>query len=387
MLLVSAAALAQTPVAVPEAPCKVPTADEAVPSYLDLALELKRCLGNPKRDKHDLTSAVASSLEQQRTLTPAKGVESALGLLLAEVGLRSNDQVDGELWMALGAELAVIRARASELGLVTDASAWRRDAVALVPRKWAGAANGLDLFGKTFDVLTPPVECRDGNPCSAFASRVAALRVINLVARIDAHLEGPLVLQHFAEGRLRLERWEAYRDKAHSLYWWEVFVNGMLMEGSLLSSDNKALCDKEADGTSLGFCRVPTRQLILLHPEAAVRFSRTASKASELKPALVVQLVGWYRWRWASDSSAEMRSRTGISLAASYTATDKEGELGYGPMFHWNNFSFAVTKAKAGRWSLVLSVPLGEKLYGRQQQVIDELSKVQKSSLIELLQR
>ncbi len=386
LLMCAAATLAQTPATSPDAPCAAPTVDESVPNYLDRALELKGCLGNAKLDKHDLTQAVASSLEQPLTITHTQGVEAALDRLLAEVSLRAKGSFDGKLWAALGAELTVMRARASELSSVADASTWRRNAVALVPRKWADAGQGLDLADETFNVVVPPAECQDGNPCSAFSSRVAALRVINLVVRIDSRLEGPFLLQHFAEGRVRLQRWEAYRDQAHSLYWWEVFVNGALMDGSLLSPDDTALCEKE-NGTAVGFCRVPTRQLILLHPEAALRFSRTASKTSELKPALVVELVGWYRWSWASETSAEMRGRTGVSLAATYTATDKEGELGYGPMFHWNDFSFAVTKAKGGRWSLVLNMPLGEKLYARKQQVVDELSKSQKSSLLDLLQK
>lgn len=385
LLTWAGATLAQAPAAAPDAPCSVPTVDERVSSYSDRALELKGCLGNPKRDKHELTQSVASSLEQPLTITHTKGVEAALDRLLAEVSLRSKGAFDNELWAGLGAELTVMRARARDLSSVADASAWRRDAVALVPRKWADAVQGLDLAGKTFDLIIPPVECQPGKACSAFSSRVAALRVINLVIRIDVRLEGPFILQHFAEGRVRLQRWEAYRDKAHSLYWWEVFVNGALMDGSFLSPDEKPLCEKDKDGTAVGFCRVPTKQLILLHPEAAVRFSRTASKVSELKPALVLELVGWYRWSWASDTSAEMRGRTGMSLAASYTATDKEGEMGYGPMFHWNDFSFAITKAKAGRWSLVINMPLGENLYARKQQVVDELSKSQKSDFLDLL--
>lgn len=59
--------------------------------------------------------------------------------------------------------------------------------------------------------------------------------------------------------------------------------------------------------------------------------------------------------------------------------------MSYGPMVHWDGYSFAVTKAKQGRWSLVVSIPLAGEIFGRRQKIVDELSKVKKSSLGELL--
>ncbi|NRF70708.1 hypothetical protein HLB44_27250 [Aquincola sp. S2] len=367
------------------APCEVPSADEAVPNYTGRAVSLRRCLGNTDRDKHALTQSFVGSLEKPVAVTHTQGVEAALDLLLTEIALQSKEGFDQALWTALATELSFVRARAAQLAQVADAGAWRKASEDLVPSKWNAPQGVIELAGTEFDVLAAPTACENAKPCSAFASRVAAIRVINLVRRLDVHLESPFTLQHFAAGRVRLQRWEAYRKDAHPLYWWEVFVNGALMDGPLLGAGGKAPCEKDGSGTSIGFCDVPTRQLILLHPEPAVRFSRTATKSSELKPALVVELIGWYRWDWAGETSAEMRGRRGLSLAATYTSTEREAELGYGPMFHWNDFSLAVTKASRGRWSLVISVPLAGEYYGRKQQIVDELSKVKKSSLSELL--
>ena len=140
---------------------------------------------------------------------------------------------------------------------------------------------------------------------------------------------------------------------------------------------------------SIGFCEVPNEQWILLHPEAAMRFSNAANTSSELKAALVVELLGYHKWNWVSvdgKETAQLEARRGLSLAATYTDTSIEKRWGFGPMFHLGDYAFALTKAGGGgRWSLVINVRLGDKYFGRKQQYVDELRKAQTSDLSELI--
>lgn len=384
LLLCAASAVAQVVPAT--STCPIPKPDEAIANYQARAIDLGMCLGTAGLDPASLTNVVTDILKPPPTSEDTRALGEALDRLLEEADSRSTKAFDVALWRALSTELVATRAKVVPLSKLTDhaqSEAARRD---LVPGMWKTAlVDGMELGGVTFDLIKPPPECESDKPCAAFESRVAAIRLVRLMVHIDAYAESPQTLGSFAEGRVRVKRWEAYREKAHSLYWWEVFVNGALMESSFLGSDGTPPCKKDSTGTSLGFCEVPTKQLILLHPDAALRFSRTANKASELKPALMIELVGLYWWDWAGPTSAELKGRRGTSLAASYTSTDKEAKLGYGLMFHINDYSFAVTKASLGKWSLVVSVPLAGEVFGRREAISNELSKVKKSSFLDLL--
>lgn len=289
------------------------------------------------------------------------------------------------MWAEIAAEVGRIASNAGRLGDPSDQATFRKRSELLVSSSWKNANNGALVLGdKKYVLDAVPQDCVANSPCPKFEDLVATVRVAALMAFIDKELEKDATLASFADAKVRLDRWGAYRDNAHSLYWWEVFVNGRLMDSSLLGEGGTAPCANLGE-TRVGFCDVPTKQLVLLHPDSALRFSRTAKSSDELKPALTVELIGFYSWDWAGPSSAKMKNRWGVSLAASYTDTQNERKIGYGPMFHWDGYSFAVTKASQGRWSFVVSIPLAGEIFGRRQQAIDSLSRIKSGSLADLI--
>lgn len=367
----------------PDPSCPVLRRDEAVSNYAARLIALKLCLGDPSEDPNPLSKSVAEALKTPPPSTA--GVVKALEEIRIEAHKRVDEGHDPAMWSAMAGAIDRIANNASGLESGDDGLAFDRRAEVLVSSMWKGALDGgLLLDGARYDLALPPSECKNGQPCPRFDSRVAAMRVARLMSRVDAYLESPATLRSFADGRVRLARWKAYRDQAHPLYWWEVFLNGALMDSPVLGDNGKAPCTR-VDGTSVGFCDVPARQIVLLHPEGALRFSRTATKSDALKPALAIELIGYYSWDWKAVDSAEMKNRRGVSLAATYTDTQAERRIGYGPMVHWNGYSFAVTKASGGKWSLVVSVPLAGELFGRRQKIVDELSSAKKSSFVDLL--
>lgn len=363
-------------------PCPVPTTTEAVADYGARLIAVKFCVGDVARDPYPLSKEVATALEVP--LPSTKGIVKALDAIGLEAQTRAKDNPD-TMWAEIAAEVSRIADNASRLGDPADRETFRKRSRLLVPSSWKNANNGTLVLGEKKYVLDAvPKDCIDNSPCPKFEDLVATVRVAALMAFVDKELGKEATLASFADAKVRLDRWGAYRDNAHSLYWWEVFVNGRLMDSKLLGEGGSAPCAKVGD-TRVGFCDVPTKQLVLLHPDSALRFSRTAKSSDELKPALTIELIGFYSWDWAGPSSAKMKNRWGVSLAASYTDTQNERKIGYGPMFHWDGYSFAVTKASQGRWSLVVSVPLAGEIFGRRQQAIDDLSRIKSGSLADLI--
>lgn len=367
-----------------DTPCPVPTATEAVADYGARLIAVKFCVGDAARDPYPLTKEVATALQTPPPST--RGITKALDAIGLEAQTRSKDNPDTK-WVEIAAEVSRIASNAGRLGDPADRDTFSKRSVLLVPSSWKNANNGILVLGdKKYVLDVVPKDCVDNTPCPNFEDLVATVRVAALMAFVGKELAKDATLASFADAKVRLDRWGAYRENAHSLYWWEVFVNGRLMDSKLLGEGGTAPCAKVAD-TRVGFCDVPTKQLVLLHPDSALRFSRTAQSANELKPALTIELIGVYSWDWESPSSAKMKNRWGVSLAASYTDTQNERKIGYGPMFHWDGYSLAITKASQGRWSLVVSVPLAGEIFGRRQQAIDELSRIKSGSLADLISK
>jgi hypothetical protein len=357
-----------------EEACPVPKLDEPVANYQTRLIALKFCLGNVDEDPNPLTKSVAEAL---KTPPPSvDGVETALRKIRIEAEVRTNNGPHIAMWQAILQEVKASEDKLPKLkGAKKDAD-FSDEAASLVASSWKAAPDlGLRLGGQKYDLATPPTECLNATPCPSFLSIIEALRVSKLMAWVDAYLEAPQTQRNFAYSNLLLRRWGAYRDKAHSLFWWEVALNGALMDSPVLGNGGQAPCATR-DGTSIGFCEVPSRQIVLLHPEAALRYSKTATKVEELKPALTVELIGYYTWKWKSETSSEMVDRRGISMAASYTDALSEKKLGFGPMVHWDGMSIALTKVRGSRWALAVNVPFAGWYFGRSTEAVKQIAKI-----------
>lgn len=367
--------------------CPFPEAATAVANYdATLArLKLPDCLGDPKEDKAAVVTKFDELTNQPINLGQSERLIAAVDSLTVVAEVRATES--GPLqqdWKAMLQELRSVRARLGTLGSSQSKVGWLATGSDAIPAKWRQVSNGImpvRVAGQDVDFLKS-IGCANNASCIDFQSQLDLVRLANLMARLAAYLQSPSLADQYADAKLALDRWEAYRTKAHHQYIWEVWVNGLAM--------GKDLCPVDAGtGMKMGFCKVPQSQWILLHPDAALRFSNSATKTSELKPALLVEIIGHYRWNWKTvggSPSAEMESRMGYSLAATYTSTGNEKSWGFGPMVHMGDYSFALTKARGGgRWSLVVNIPLADKIFTRKQEYVDALQKVKKESLGDLL--
>ena len=367
--------------------CEIPGQNQAVPDPpRQLVLLVRFCLGTDKDQAQvvkDMSAALKGpALVDTGDSTPAPTtvrLVKAVDVLLTHAS--GTKAVDAEAWSAVRTELINARGMLNSLKADESSAVWFSTVEKALPAQWKMPAAGLPIFlgGNSFDLLTLPPDCVPERSCPAFEPRADLLRVINLAANLQAIALRPSLKAAYEDATLQRNRWKAYRADAQPLYFWEVGLNSMLMRTNLLG---KPCEDRDYDGVRRGFCEVPTRQIILLHPEGALRFSRSAAKTDELKQALLIQVVGVYNWGWKAESGtdgAKMTDRWGASLAASYTNTSSagaEGRWGYGPMVHLGDYSLAVTKASGGKWSVVVNIPLAGAYFGRRQEVVDSLSKL-----------
>ena len=383
LLLAAVSASAQTPIC----PIAIPTRDAVLPEYAGTLVTLanSNCLGDTLADKHPLVSQIDQKVNQPIVLGQTERLIAALDVLLDEATKASASGIEPELWSALVAELGRIKGLLTTMQPGADGQQWVRAMNTIFQRKWSAVGAGGNpttvLADKPFKLLNVPT-CVAGKPCPEFHSHVRVVRIANLMGRFGGYTQQPALEREYEDSALALARWQAYREKSHHQYIWEVALNGVIME--------KDHCRKQTGtGMKLGFCTVPNSQWILLHPEGALRFARSATKASELKPAILVEVLGWYGWEWAKvdgRDTAELANRRGYSLAATYSQTETEKRWAFGPMFHYGDYSLALTKAgNGGKWSLVLNLALGERYFGRKQAVVDELAKVRKTDVLDLL--
>lgn len=367
--------------------CSIPAAGAPVASLAETLARVARssCLGDSKNDTDTLVTRFDTVVDRPIVLGQTERLLAAIDLLIEPAQRGSAGAHEVELWRAMLVELGTARAQIAALKGTTAPRAWLDGVESAIPAKWKAPGGGVGtpivIGGQRVRLLEPPAGCEDGKACAALPSRVALLRIANLMARLQRYAEQNSLDQQYAAAELGLAQWEAYRTQGHPQYIWEVALNGALRDDEL--------CPRQAGtGMRMGFCRVPRSQVILLHPDGALRFARTAKKASELKPALLIEIIGRYQWQWVQvdgRETAEMARRWGYSLAATYSSTDTEKEWAFGPMLHYRDYSLAITKASGGKWSLVLNLSLGESYFGRKQQFVDELAKIRKTDPLDLL--
>ena len=380
----SSLALAQ---AVPSTGCDIPKQNQAVQNPQgQLALLVRSCLGTEK-DQALVVKDMSAALTGPAAVNTAEASPAPTTVRLVKavdvlLNYASGDKTaDIEAWSAVRTELVNARGVLNSLQADESSTVWFATVEKALPALWKMPAAGRPIFigGKSYDLLELPEECVADKPCPAFEPRADLLRVINLVANLQAIALRPSLKAAYEDATLQRNRWKAYRTEAQPLYFWEVGLNSALMSTNLLG---KPCGDRDFDGVRRGFCEVPTGQVIFLHPEGGLRFSRSATKTDELKPALLIEILGYYTWKWKDArgaGGAKMTDRWGASLAATYTntgAAGSAGHWGYGPMFHFGDYSLAVTKASGGKWSLVVNIPLAGAYFGRRQEAVDELAKL-----------
>ena len=139
-------------------------------------------------------------------------------------------------------------------------------------------------------------------------------------------------------------RWSAFNNGGRSLFPWELWANGAI---------------QARKGAHRGFVEPPTYQIALLHPSVAVQGEDSSD--GSLQAAVVLELIGWYGWRWGGRDGATMKRPFGGSLILAW---DGSNEASYGAMIHLpKNWSIGVTQRSVNgntETTLIFSVDLGK---------------------------
>lgn len=161
-------------------------------------------------------------------------------------------------------------------------------------------------------------------------------------------------------------RWASFNTGGRSLFPWELGINGWWY-------------GRKHD--TRGFVEPPSMQIVIAHPSIAIDYANAESGGME--EALVLEVLGWYRWRWGDDSSAIERP-FGASVIATWTGG--QGDVGYGVMVHLpKNWSIGVTRREIlgeDETTVLVSVDLG-KLIAKENGLRNELFEKLKQAIRE----
>lgn len=325
-------------------------------------LEISRCAGG-REDPSPVVKAVLEKLDAgARAPDYAPLVDATEFLLVFASGHQGPDKPDAEAWGALRKTL-------------DESAAGLRAAVpgkGQVPVTWIDMSHnpGRPVRVGGIDIqLVPRLPCPPASAtCPAFWERLDMLRVVRLMDTMSGLLTGSGLDEKLKETILRDKRWEAYRADGKHQYWWELWANGKRMKADECPTEIE-------DGVRrrIGYCKVPTDQIIFLHPDAGLAWMRGAQNKSDLKGAFLVELIGYYRWKWASDTSAEMDKRKGVSIAAIYADRADGGRWGVGPLFHLGDFNLGVTRWRGRKWALTVNSQLAGRYFDAKQKYLDKL--------------
>lgn len=376
LLLLFGAATAQT--------CRFdaqPT-DPEVGERLLAQLRLKPCLGFEK-DEDPLARGVHKRLGSNDQPGGALALTDALGLLLEHARARAATGPLSDEWRRLAREIEVVLD-----GLPDPAIASPEDYIAAADKRlsprWSaftgGASNTIVLDGRTVQPVAKAA-CDAAGACGELLERMRMIRSINLMTALQDHLQRPALVAQLAVAQTELARWQAYRKDSQHQYFWELWLNSRVM------AKDKDLCPRDESGGMLGFCRVPTSQWILLHPDGGLRWSRRASNTSELEPALLVDIVGQHFLTWQDERSARISRQWGYSLAATYSQVDGKARWAFGPRLHYNGYNLALTRSPGGHWGVVINLNLANRYFERKADYADPLKKLEKPGFLDLLAR
>lgn len=191
----------------------------------------------------------------------------------------------------------------------------------------ASRAAGLDTFLSrnatgAFQFPCPGDECLSGNNIVTYDDLEALpdaqtedfLQRMRTFARLLVDFKRPAVRRTVHAIELARDRWAVFVDRSRSQYPWEVLANGWIVGGGTIE-------------------RPPMRQIVLVHPTAAVEMTTDDIQELRAKQALAIEALGliWYRWKnesapaeglrwWGLSAIASIRDdmRPGVGLLLHY---------------------------------------------------------------------
>jgi hypothetical protein len=376
-----------TGTAIASAPCDVSeraTADQK-PGAVFRKLMQDHCLADPSADPSELVKQVTRALDPESPTNKdylralAKGGVSALTLLSTHAEAQEAKATGGlrAQWIATRGALARALADSAGLEELSSKDLAKKAESIIEPTlvKYSGDRSfEFKIGSQVIDFACARSDSAE--TCDQFESRLELWRVYRLSFAVFQALQNPENARRAESYQLKLARWAAYREQSLHQAWWELAINGYR-----LNNDEK-LCRRER-GVRMGLCEVPTSQLIVFHPDVGLRFSKNANGTNELKPHLVVELIGRYQFSWkaAADSKASLEDKAtvdspwGYSLAAAYGLEGDRNRWSFGPMLRWKGYNLAVTRSQSGRWSLLMSTSLSNSFFQKEREWSDKLQK------------
>lgn len=345
----------------------------------------RSCLGDKVQDRDALVQQFDELLEKSSAAQERfQHSVRALKLLSMYAAQQALAGKRGEDWQAISGAMTLSADKFAELSEGSDFEMTSDRVQRAIPLDWerieAATEGALVFQGRRIRLLAATGCLKVALSCESFDTQRDMIRVVNLAVRLRDLTQRDGLLAHLADANVQLARWEVYRTKAVHQYFWEVWINGSQMGQDLCPIDQKTQIQ-------IGFCATPTSQWIVMHPEVGLRWVRTATQSSELKPTLVIEVLGFNRWKWAAKSSAQMTDRLGGSLVAAYTDVGTGRKWSYGPMFHFGNgYNLSITRGSGEKWSLVVNLNLADRYFGRRQEYVDYLKALKKPSLARLVQ-
>jgi hypothetical protein len=233
------------------------------------------------------------------------------------------------------------------------------------PKLFVEAHSDLNLAAPIMQNCgTAPIQNFDQDASNNCKASINAARDL---ARILALTEGTFTLSRiesfnklYAQEKLRLARWYAYRDNALPQFWWEWGLNSIFLERG---KEERI----EIDGVKQGRIPIPDSQLIFLHPGIGLQYTSVNefrnnqpgnNPNSTVDPTLYVEVIGYNRWRWA-EGTADMEDAMGVSIIGVLADRAEIDDFSYGLMFHYQNrYAISVTRDGDGNTGIMLNVDL-----------------------------
>ncbi len=186
----------------------------------------------------------------------------------------------------------------------------------------------------------------------AYRKAIDALGILVLTHQTMNYIKRKAALDKIGSvAEKRKAQWQVYFDESISQWPWELaFVNGPIYERKLKNEK--------------GLGPVPDWQVIVLHPDVALEYVSGAVDGDQLKPALMVEIIGANFWSWENGAKQKgpwgLPVPLGISLIATFTDRADTDDWGYGGVIHLNHIYNIGATVRDGDTGFFVSVNLAE---------------------------
>lgn len=184
--------------------------------------------------------------------------------------------------------------------------------------EWAYQTSGV--VAVSYADLRPMIQgaCAGGLDDDCIAAVEVAAKVVrtsHAVNEVFTSLYAPYIEASDEFLTLRDKEWNAYLNGASVQFPWELAINGALYR----------------EPGQDGFPQPPSEQFVVLHPSVGVESIERADGDRQQAPAVLLEVLGYQRWRW---SEGEQKQRWGLSAIVSLADIDGMDKVGFGALLH-----------------------------------------------------